>query len=231
MTEHPLDNQLWHCLTGRMAQHSVGSGEVRMFRPARDQAKLAGGIARVTPENLSALAALVTPGSTFILHSAEPIGGTAELESIDCHPLLQMVANRFTPVDHAVPVTELSPADLPAMSRLIDIAKPGPLLPGAFVLGRFVGITDGEELVAIAGDRIQLPGYREVCTVCSHPKVRGRGYARIVSSVVAEAIVARGETPYLMVLPDNAAAVGLYKSLSASKPWRILYFNLFKRIA
>ena len=227
MTEHPLDNQLWHCLTGRMAQHSVGSGEVRMFRP---EIAPAGGIARVTPENLSALAALVTPGSTFILHSAEPIGGTAELESIDCHPLLQMVANRFTPVDHAVPVTELGPADLPAMSRLIDIAKPGPLLPGAFVLGRFVGITDGEELVAIAGDRIQLPGYRELCTVCSHPKVRGRGYARIVSSVVAEAIVARGETPYLMVLPDNTAAVGLYESLGF-EPRRILYFNLFKRIA
>ncbi|HEX4298467.1 MAG TPA: GNAT family N-acetyltransferase [Devosia sp.] len=116
------------------------------------------------------------------------------------------------------------------MKRLIDAAQPGPLLPGAFVLGRFVGITEGDELVAIAGDRLRLPGYHELCTICSHPDFRGRGYARIVSSAIAEAIVARGDTPYLMVVPDNVPAVGLYRSLGF-EPRRELCFTLLRRAA
>jgi ribosomal protein S18 acetylase RimI-like enzyme len=154
----------------------------------------------------------------------------AELEIVDTHPLLQMVATRLTPVEHSVAVTELGPADMPAMKRLIDIAQPGPLLPGAFVLGRFVGIPQGDDLVAIAGDRLKPPGFHELCTVCTHPDVRGRGYGKIVSSAIAEAIVARGDTPYLMVLPDNAPAVGMYKSLGF-EPRRLLHFNALKRIA
>ena len=79
---------------------------------------------------------------------------------VDRHPLLQMVAYELKPAEHSVPVRDLSPADLPAMGRLIDAAKPGPL----------------------------LPGYHELCTVCSHPDVRGRGCAKLVSSVIARAM-------------------------------------------
>jgi ribosomal protein S18 acetylase RimI-like enzyme len=157
--------------------------------------------------------AAVPLGTTIILHSPEPLAPPAELEVVDIHPLLQMVANRLTPVQPSIAVRELGPADLTAMKRLVDIAQPGPMLPGAFVLGRFVGIDEGDGLAAIAGDRLRPPGYGELCTVCSHPDFRGRGYARIVVSAIAEAIVARGDTPYLMVVPTNAAAVGLYESL------------------
>lgn len=227
MQDNPLDNQIWHALTGRQAEHGIGCGEVRLFRP---EIAPAAGIARVTPENLSALAAMLPLGSTVILHSVEPLTPPAELEVVDTHPLLQMVANRLTPVEPSVEVKELSPADIPAMKRLVDIAQPGPMLPGAFVLGRFFGIAEGDDLAAIAGDRLRPPGFGELCTVCSHPDVRGRGYAKIVVSAIAEAIVARGDTPYLMVVPDNAAAVGLYSRLGF-EPRRVLHFNALRRVA
>jgi ribosomal protein S18 acetylase RimI-like enzyme len=227
MMDHPLDNQLWHALSSRQAEHAIGSGEVRLFRP---EIAPAAGIARVNSENLSALAAMIPLGGTIILHSPEPLTPPPELEVVDTHPLLQMVANRLAPAEHSVEVQELTPADVPAMKELVDIAQPGPMLPGAFVLGRFVGIVTGGRLAAIAGDRLRPPGFGELCTVCSHPDFRGRGYARIVVSAIAEAIVARGDTPYLMVVPDNIAAVGLYTGLGF-EPRRLLFFNALKRVA
>jgi predicted GNAT family acetyltransferase len=49
--------------------------------------------------------------------------------------------------------------------------------------------------------------------VCTHPEARRRGYASIVSAAVARAIVERGETPFLHVAVDNAAAIPVYEQL------------------
>ena len=227
MIEHPLDNQIWHALIGAQTELGLAFGEVRLFRP---EIAPAVGMARITAANLSTLAAAIPIDATVITHSVEPIVSTAELEVVDCHPLLQMVANRLVPVELTVALKELGPADLPAMKRLVDAAQPGPLLPGAFALGRFVGIAAGDDLAAIAGDRLRPPGFGELCTVCSHPDFRGRGYARMVVSAIAQGIVERGDTPYLMVMPENTPAVRLYESLGF-EPRRLLYFNALKRVA
>ena len=226
--DHPLDNQVWHALMGAQAHHAVVvTDEVRLIRP-----ELAPGVAmkRITTANLSAVAAAIAVGATVIMHSPDPLELPRELEMVDSHPLLQMVANRLAPIESAGAVRELGPADVPAMKRLIDAAQPGPLLPGALVLGRFVGVPVGDELAAIAGDRFRPPGHVELCTVCSHPDFRGRGYAKMVVSAVASDIVAQGNIPYLMVVPDNTPAVRLYESLGFEAR-REFYFNAFRRVA
>jgi ribosomal protein S18 acetylase RimI-like enzyme len=227
VSEHPLDSQIWHSLAGPHSQYSVGSGEVRMFRP---EVAPAAGLQRITTANLSALAAMIPVGESIVVQSAEPFAPPREFEMLDSHPLLLMVAHRFRPFTSSIAVRELSPADMPAMKILIDAAQPGPLLPGAFLLGRFVGVMVGDALVAIAGDRLRPPGYIEVCTVCSHPEFRGHGFAKAAVSAIGEAIVAEGAKPYLAVVPENVPAVRLYQSLGF-EPERPMYFNLMKRVA
>jgi len=68
-------------------------------------------------------------------------------------------------------------------------------------------------LVAMAGERMQLPGYSEVSGVCSHPDWRGHGFARDLSVFIAGRITARGETPFLHAWADNVAAIRLYETL------------------
>jgi predicted GNAT family acetyltransferase len=49
--------------------------------------------------------------------------------------------------------------------------------------------------------------------VCCHPDFRGRGWPTDLMRLVSRAIVARGETPFLHVLAQNAPAIALYEKL------------------
>jgi predicted GNAT family acetyltransferase len=71
---------------------------------------------------------------------------------------------------------------------------------------------DGE-LVALAGERLRLPGFVELSAVCTDPRVRGRGLAAYLMRHLMRGAVARGETPFLHVVPDNAAAISIYRRL------------------
>lgn len=65
----------------------------------------------------------------------------------------------------------------------------------------------------MAGERMKMPGLSEVSGVCTHPDHRGRGYAGTLMRMVAERMLARGETPWLHAYASNAGAIGLYESL------------------
>jgi len=68
-------------------------------------------------------------------------------------------------------------------------------------------------IVAMAGERMRVPGHTEMSAVCCHPDFRGRGWPTDLMRAVSREIVARGETPFLHVLDSNAGAVRLYGSL------------------
>jgi ribosomal protein S18 acetylase RimI-like enzyme len=107
------------------------------------------------------------------------------------------------------------------MLALTELTKPGPFLPDTFSLGGYVGVDrDGDrrgdrggELVAMAGQRLHPPGYTEVSAVCVHPDVTGRGLATALTRHVAEAILARAETPFLHVTVTNDSARRVYERL------------------
>ncbi len=65
----------------------------------------------------------------------------------------------------------------------------------------------------MAGERLKLDGFTEVSGVCTHPDWRGRGYATGLMGLVAQRIVARGETPFLHVYAGNSGAIALYERL------------------
>jgi predicted GNAT family acetyltransferase len=72
--------------------------------------------------------------------------------------------------------------------------------------------TDGR-LIAMAGERMKLPGYTEVSAVCTDPNHRGKGYAALLSRTVATQILNRGQTPMLHAYANNTTAVRLYEEL------------------
>lgn len=210
MTGHPLDNHLWHALNGTLARYSRAFGNVRLLSP--DIARVAA-LESVAPENVSALAAAIPDGSEILAIAPRPLEATDELEVVHIKPVLQMVAEHLNPVDAEVSTRLLGATDFPQMLELVDAARPGPLGPRAMELGSFRGIFDGEKLVALAGERLQLDGYTEVATVCTHPQYRGRSYGKAVVSAIARGIADRGKTPFLGVDADNIPAIRLYEWL------------------
>lgn len=139
--------------------------------------------------------------------------GAAVAQRALCH---QMIAEHLTPGDSAFEIVKLTEADAPEMLALATLTKPGPFFVRTHRLGDFVGVKQGGRLAAMAGERLRLPGYTEVSAVCTHPDFRGRGYAAGLMSVVTQAIVARGEIPFLHVYDRNESAIRLYENLG----WR-----------
>ena len=78
---------------------------------------------------------------------------------------------------------------------------------------RLDGIRIGGRLVAMAGERMHLPGYREVSGVSTLPDFRNRGYARLLVAHLSNRIREEGLTPFLHVEESNLRALALYSKL------------------
>jgi predicted GNAT family acetyltransferase len=73
------------------------------------------------------------------------------------------------------------------------------------------------ELIAMAGERLHLPGHTEISAVCTHPDHLGHGYATALITWLMERISNRGEQAFLHVRAENARAVALYERLGFQK--------------
>src|SRR3546814_2791543 len=129
--------------------------------------------------------------------------------------LAQMVADGAPPAARAgePAILALGEDDAAEMAARADHAKPGPWGPATHRYGPFFGIREEGRLLAMAGQRILVPGMAEVSGVATWEDCRGRGLARALIGHVMRAMVARGETPFLHSYADNAGAIGLYESL------------------
>jgi ribosomal protein S18 acetylase RimI-like enzyme len=107
----------------------------------------------------------------------------------------------------------LTAEDAHAMVALAALTEPGPFHLRTHELGAFFGIFHSCRLVAMAGQRLSLPGFVEVSAVCTHPDFRGRGYAPALMSTVMEHIVTHGKTPMLHSFSSNASAIAVYRGL------------------
>jgi predicted GNAT family acetyltransferase len=206
----PLDRPIWHALSTRLSHLAVGRSRARRFAP--DIGPLAA-TADDSREALQDLADLIAEHGTVVLlqvgECPPPPRATVEATTLG----VQMVARNVVPIAPAAPVERLTDADAPEMLALATLTKPGPFKSRTHQLGGFWGIKENGRLVAMAGERMKLAGFTEVSGVCTHPDVRGRGYAGLLSRTVATQIMNRGETPILHAYASNTAAVNLYESL------------------
>jgi len=207
----PLDRPIWHALAGRQAGFAVGAGKARRFRP--DVSPFIA-CADDSPEALGAVAGLLGGDDAvlFLQRGAVPLPpGTRR---IDGGRGVQMVAWDFAASEPPLGLAALGEADAGEMLALATLTQPGPYRARTHELSQFWGVKDGSgRLLAMAGERLKLPGMSEVSGVCTHPDSRGRGLAAALSRHVASEIVRRGEVPFLHAYASNAGAIGLYERL------------------
>lgn len=218
---HPLDRPVWASLTTLRRHLSEGNALARRFLP---DVNLFASAADDSAAALAALADLVPPGDTvFIAQVPEvvvPPGFTLQKHGL----IVQMLATRRlgdgmpdeADDDPARALRPLGDADAPDMLALARLTEPGPFMPRTHTTGTYLGLREpreGGRLLAMAGERMRLPGYCEISGVCTHPDARGRGLARRLSAAMARLIEARGEQPFLHAWQSNEAAIALYESL------------------
>ena len=180
MKPHPLDNPVWSALTTGHAHLAQGNALARRYP---DDIDPIGALARGGTDAWSELARLI-PSDGILYLAATDLEGErsatpAPIAVRERAVLIQMVCPG--PVDASsddAPVIALSDADADAMLALTELTKPGPFRARTHTLGTFLGIRSERRLIAMAGTRFLLDGYREVSGVCTHPEFAGRGLAR-----------------------------------------------------
>ena len=202
-----LDNAVWHALTTHHAELAEVVGSARRYPPAVSS------FTAVDELDADAWASLAKFGASVVLFRDEipvPPEGWKETGTGAGH---QMVLETLAPVAE-VPFEVLDPADAGDMLALVEVSRPGPFEARTVELGRYLGVRDGDGgLVAMAGERLHLPGFTEVSAVTTHPDARGRGYAAALTVEVCRGILARGEVPVLHVAVGNDGARRIYERL------------------
>ena len=203
----PLDNPVWHSLTSRHAELGRRLGDVARYR-----AEVAPviGVRSMDAARADDLNALVQAGESVLFVGPMPVLPQS-WQVRTFAPIAQMTCTRRLEIGPGPQWVELDQAHRPDVLALTALVYPHYFRPQTPDLGRYIGIYEGSQLVAMAGERMSLPGHQEISAICTHPDHLGRGHARRLMSVLNNAILDRGELPFLHVSHENPRAMQLYK--------------------
>lgn len=211
---HPLGNVIWKALTTRQAHFAETGDHARRF--VREVSPLSA-FEEPSSQGYVSLSELVAFGGTTAIFLDDPYEARPGWEWVAGAPLLQMVCENGSRSPERssadAEIVELTLRDSPEMLELTALTKPGPFGTRTHELGDYIGIRSGGKLVAMAGERLKVPGHTEVSAVSTHPDYVGKGYARILMSEIMRRIRNRGEKPFLHVRSDNTRAIGIYEKL------------------
>lgn len=207
----PLDRVMWLAFAGPQRHLTVGDDRARRFAPGFSPIILFPDRAR---PDFDAIASHCEPSEQFYVEGWDgPVPSGWRLHSET--PMVMMVLREGAPLpqEPAFSYRQLTRADVPAMLELVALTIPGPFGPRTPELGEYVGVFEEGRLVAMAGERFHVPGYREISAVCTVPECRGRSYARGLMGLLMRRQLARGERPFLHVMVPNLAARKLYRDM------------------
>ena len=208
----PLDNAVWHALCGPLARFAEGAPPALRF--ATDVGPFGALPDRLDAACWHAFRDLVGPGDVAALFR-RPVDPPAGWSVVARMPCVQMTCDRLAGVPPApLPdIAVLGDADRADMLRLTKATRPGPFGRRTHELGLYLGLREEGRLIAMAGERLRVPGATEISAVCTAPTHQRRGLAAALVSELVSRILARGELPFLHVADDNPGARRVYEAL------------------
>lgn len=206
---NPLDNPIWTALTTRHADLAEGDDLAKRYLPT--YTTLAG-MESETESAFQSLARITLKTQRLGLCSQSDTAIPSTFVCSAKFPVTQMVCHQLKDCK-TFPMEVLTEADVPEMKALVMLTQPGPFSDRTIDFGTFLAIKENGKIVAMAGQRMKVPGYDEVSAVCTHPDHQGKGYARALVNEIAQRIVAGGNTPMLHVRSENLAGIKSYEAV------------------
>lgn len=226
-----LENPIWQAATTRQQHLAYGEGLARRYYA--EVVPLAA-IADHSEEAVAALTAIVHLGERVWFFEEPPQLDPSEWRETKRIPGFQMKCDAPLPAmraDNGPASVMLDPVmDAAAMNALKAVAFPGFFGMRTPEMGRYRGIRIDDELVAMAGERLALPGYREVSAICTHPAHLGHGYAQRLTREATEAIIADGDLPFLHVADGNRAAIHIYEQLGFRRCADVVFVEIERTV-
>jgi GNAT superfamily N-acetyltransferase len=208
--KHLLENVMWNCLSGPQARFATGGGAVRRYAPGFSPI-----VGCQDPEHpdFRELEKHAAPGESFYIDvwsGPAPSGWRIDKEA----RMFKMVWDAPMPEDDAAPdAVALRPEHAAQAVELAQLTNPGPFGIRTPELGEYFGFFEGDRLIAMAGERMEVGPLREISGICTHPDFQGRGLARKLTRKLLHREMRRGLTPYLHVMGHNTGARALYEKM------------------
>jgi ribosomal protein S18 acetylase RimI-like enzyme len=206
-----LDNAVWHALRTRQAHFAESDASGHAIRFDREVAFF-GAVDEIDAESWEAQTELAGPEGFTMFFRDEVPPPPPGWEEVFRGPTWQMVARDLKPVPDVSPVP-LGPEDAEEMLALVQLTEPGPFFPRTHEMGTYVGVKREGRIVAMAGERLKVPGWTEVSAVCTHPDAQRQGLGAALTLWMARSIRDTGDEAFLHVLEHNENALRLYQAL------------------
>jgi ribosomal protein S18 acetylase RimI-like enzyme len=222
--EEMLDHLPWYSLQTEHEKFAQAAGSARKY--PEDVTPFAA-TSDYSAQSMKELATLLGPGEKTYLMGEAPsiVAGLVYGEVFPCLQMILLLSGQKLPKeDPAVSIVPLTNEDAPAMVELTNIAFPGFFRIRTCEMGTYFGIRTGNELVAMAGERMALPGYREISGVCTHPAHRGKGYAVELMARLMKEHARAGMHSFLHVSSANTTAIPIYKKLGFTVRREVLLY-------
>ena len=205
-----LDNPFWSSLQTRHRALALHEGAAARYLP--EFAPFLG-VASADAEVSEALTSLVAVGESVLLLGIAPerVPDGFQLEAFA--DLAQMTCTEPLEVIDGPEVIELSEDHRGDVLALTALVYPHYFRPRTMALGRYFGIYRDGQLAAMIGERLGTDTTREASAICTHPDFNGRGYARRLTAMLTNDLLARSSLPFLHVSHENRRALQLYEQL------------------
>ena len=221
-----LVNPVWEALSSKQSQLNRGSQTLKYF-PQEVSPFM--GLKNWDAEDLVDLEKNIPTNRTFSVMIAKAVTIPPSFEIIFSIPLYQMVCTKLIPSSNpSIAIKKLGNKDIPKMIALTELTKPGPFYERTIDFGHYFGIFDEEELIAMAGERLQVNGFTEISAICTNPEYLGKGYGSLLLSNACERTMQERNTPFLHVRTDNTRAIHVYQKLGFTINADV-YFAIFKK--
>ena len=217
-----LDNPVFHSLSEVHQDKVIQYKGVKFYHP---HYCAFGGVTdpQVMAKGLSDYAQL---SSAFFVVGEKPVfdPSLTLVKELIC---LQMVLDKpidFTPTQEIILLE--SRAQKKALFELVNLVQPGYFKEKTADLGRYYGIYQDNQLVAVCGERMKMNDFTEISAIVTRTEYTGRGYAKQLIKHCVKNIFQEGKTPYLHVVASNIPAISLYKKLGFLTRREISFWQL-----
>jgi ribosomal protein S18 acetylase RimI-like enzyme len=208
---HILDNPCWNALNSGNKNLAEGNERVRFFSA---EVSPFVGLPEWNSYGFDHLYDVIQPERRIAFMASREVEIPGDWDVVDYLKAFQMVhTNSASGLSAPSEIVHLQNKHIPQMIALTEMTHPGPFFQRTIEFGNYEGIFKDDELVSMAGQRLQPGDYLEISAVCTHPAYKGKGYATELIISQVDKIRSASAIPFLHVKDDNLHAIKLYKSL------------------
>jgi ribosomal protein S18 acetylase RimI-like enzyme len=224
--EHLLDNPAWNALISGNRNLSFGNDDIKYFDA---EVSPFAGFRENSPGNFQQLHDLLPYNRPVLFVAPAEIEIPATWKVLRVIHGVQMVCETAEiGQETSVDLVPLNDEHVPQMIELTQLTNPGPFASKTIDFGHYHGIFEGDQLVAMAGQRLHAFNYAEVSAVCTRPAHTGKGYARQLILNQINRMKTAGNIPYLHSKADNDRAIKVYESLGFKTRIEVWFYFMVK---